>query len=122
MLVRVSLLQASCLDGVVNIRGDGDALMTNGGGNNGLGPLIARFGFFDRSSGFEFNTSGSGAAFELVAENKSCRLNMEIEVTARGGNEILHMNGCMKEQLLPVTVIGLILNLSSWTFSTLYLS
>ncbi len=70
--VRVLLIQASCLDGIVNVRDNNDSRLVN------------RFGFFNHSADFQFNTTGPEASFELAADNISCRLNMELEVIARG--------------------------------------
>ncbi len=74
MSVRVLLIQPSCLEGVINVR-DGEAED---------GDIITRFGFFDESTGYVFNSSGSVAIFNLETRNKSCRVNLDLEVVAKG--------------------------------------
>ncbi len=67
----------------------------NGGGGGGaaaLGQLVRRVGFFDRQTEFSFNTTGPEATFQLSGgreggTNRSCRINLEMEVIATGKRE-----------------------------------
>ena len=104
MRVNVTLVQHSCLDGVVNIRDGGDggegarrrdaATMRGGGGGSGAvsqdGELIHRVGFFNMTSsfsgggsgGFSFNSTRPTITLELTSRNKTCRVNMQLRVVA----------------------------------------
>ena len=106
MRVNVTLVQHSCLDGVVNIRDGGDggegarrrdaAMMHGGGGGSGSGAvardgeLIHRVGFFNMTSsfsgggsgGFSFNSTRPTITLELTSRNKTCRVNMQLRVVA----------------------------------------
>lgn len=69
------MVQSSCLDAYVNVRDGPDVNASE---------LVSRFGFFERASGFEFNTTQPTATFEFRADDDACRLNMELEVVAVG--------------------------------------
>ena len=96
MRVNVTLVQHSCLDGVVSIR-DG------GGGNSAArrkavadkaataaqdGDLINRVGFFNMTStfsgggGFSFNSTRPTVTLELTSRNRTCRVNVQLRVVA----------------------------------------
>ena len=104
MRVNVTLVQHSCLDGVVSIR-DG------GGGGDGAarrkaatvsdkaaaataaqdGDLINRVGFFNMTStfsggggggGFSFNSTRPTVTLELTSRNRTCRVNVQLRVVA----------------------------------------
>lgn len=83
MSVRIHLIQPSCIDGVVNVRDGGRAQNRD---NDDVSTLVNQFGFFDPAAGFQFNTTGHLASFELKAANSSCRLNMEIDIVAKGNS------------------------------------
>ena len=107
MRVNVTLVQHSCLDGVVNIRDGGDGgegegrgagrrgvSVSDGGGGSGMvardGELINRVGFFNMTSslsgggggGFSFNSTRPLVTLELTSRNKTCRVNMQLRVVA----------------------------------------
>ena len=109
MRVNVTLVQHSCLDGVVNIRDGGDGVDgegrvsagrsgvsvsdDGGGGDNDKiardGELINRVGFFNMTSnpsggggGFSFNSTRPLVTLELTSRNKTCRVNMQLRVVA----------------------------------------
>ena len=106
MRVNVTLMQHSCLDGVVNIRDGGDGgegegrkrgagvtVLDGGGGGSGKmaqdGDLINRVGFFNMTSslsggsgGFSFNSTRPLVTLELTSRNKTCRVNMQLRVVA----------------------------------------
>ena len=109
MRVNVTLVQHSCLDGVVNIRDGGDGgegegegrgagrrgvSLSDGGGGSGMvardGELINRVGFFNMTSslsgggggGFSFNSTRPLVTLELTSRNKTCRVNMQLRVVA----------------------------------------
>ena len=105
MRVNVTLVQHSCLDGVVNIRDGGEgegrgagrrgvSASDGGGGGSGMvardGELINRVGFFNMTSslsgggggGFSFNSTRPLVTLELTSRNKTCRVNMQLRVVA----------------------------------------
>ena len=103
MRVNVTLVQHSCLDGVVNIRdggdgGEGARRRVHGGGGGSSsgavaardGELIHRVGFFNMTSsfsgggggGFSFNSTRPTITLELTSRNKTCRVNMQLRVVA----------------------------------------
>ena len=101
MRVNVTLVQHSCLDGIVNIRdgGDGGEGESREAGRRGAsvlddkiaqdGELINRVGFFNMTSslsggggGFSFNSTRPLVTLELTSRNKTCRVNMQLRVVA----------------------------------------
>ena len=102
MRVNVTLVQHSCLDGIVNIRDGGDGGEGGGreAGRRGAsvlddkiaqdGELINRVGFFNMTSslsgggggGFSFNSTRPLVTLELTSRNKTCRVNMQLRVVA----------------------------------------
>ena len=100
MQVNVTLIQHSCLDGVVNIRDGGeggddvDRLISDAKPSTRPGgELINRIGFFNSTTiapsggvgvggAYSFNSTRPVVTFELTSRNRSCRVNMQLRVVA----------------------------------------